>query len=172
MTLRLRELRPSDPKTISLEFRQIGWNKPRSTYERYLTEQSSGDRLVIVAEAVGAFAGYLTVKFRSEYEHFRSNNIPEINDLNVLPKSRRQGVATALVCEAERVCASSFSKIGIGFGLTSEYGAAQILYVSLGYRPDGHGVSYQGQNQKYGAQIRLDDDLVLYLVKPLDTIQS
>ena len=120
MTLRLRELRPSDPKTISLEFRQIGWHKPRSTYERYLNEQSSGDRLVIVAEISKAFAGYLTVKLRSAYEHFLSNNIPEISDLNVLPKYHRQGIATALICEAERRCAASFSKIGIGIGLTSE----------------------------------------------------
>ena len=171
MALRLRELRPGDLRTISSEFRQIGWYKPESIYERYLTEQSSGERRVIAAEIAGAFAGYLTVNFRSEYERFQENNTPEISDLNVLPRFRRQGNATTLIDEAERSRAASFDEIGVGFGLTPEYGAAQILYISLGYRPDGYGVSYQGQNQKYGTEVRLDDNLVLYLVKSLETIE-
>lgn len=172
MALQLRELRPGDPRTISSEFGQIGWRKPESIFERYLSEQSSGERIVIVAEAGGVFAGYLTVKLKSDYVRFRINNIPEIKDLNVLPKFRRQGIATTLIGKAEHTCTASFDRIGIGFGLTPEYGAAQILYVSLGYMPDGHGVAYQGQNQKHRTQIRLDDDLVLFLVKCLETSDS
>ena len=167
MSLRFREMDARDPAAISDAFAEIGWNKPEIQYRRYLAEQTAGDRAVIVAEWDGYFAAYLTVQFTSGYEHFRTTRIPEIKDLNVLPRFRRQGIATALINEAERMCVSSFRQIGVGFGLTPAYGAAQILYVSLGYVPDGHGVSYQGECQEHGTKVTLDDDLVLYLVKSL-----
>ena len=83
-------------------FEIIGWNKPKSTYETYFQEQSNGIRSVIVAKDNGKFCGYVTIKWKSDYDSFARRNIPEISDLNVLPTYRKHGIGTALlnVCEA------------------------------------------------------------------------
>jgi hypothetical protein len=44
-TLEEREVAP-----ISAAFCDLGWNKPRSQYESYLSEQQRGIRTVFVAE--------------------------------------------------------------------------------------------------------------------------
>ena len=69
---------------------------------------------------------------------------------------------------AEELASKRGVQIGIGFGLHAGYGAAQRLYVRLGYVPDGRGVSYNGEFPSEGDSVRLDDDLVLYLRKKQD----
>ena len=49
--------------------------------------------------------------------------------------------------------------------IRDSYRAAQRLYVLRGYVPDGNGVYCRGRFPQEGEQVRLDDDLVLYLVK-------
>jgi len=102
-----------------------------------------------------------------ELLQFREAGIPEIADFNVLIKYQRKGIGTRLMDEAERRIAQRSSIAGIGVGLTSDYGAAQVLYVKRGYVPDGHGICSDGQSLEYGEQISIDDDLVLYLTKVL-----
>ena len=60
------------------------------------------------------------------------------------------------------------SNVGIGVGMGADYGAAQRLYVRLGYVPDGRGVTYAALPVKRGDRVVVDDDLVLYLTKRLD----
>jgi hypothetical protein len=57
--------------------------------------------------------------------------------------------------------------MGIGVGLYPGYGPAQRLYPKLGYRPDGHGVAYAERTVAPMEMVRLDDDLVLWMTKPL-----
>jgi hypothetical protein len=49
--------------------------------------------------------------------------------------------------------------------MTADYGAAQRLYVSRGYTPDGRGLVWRNEAVKYGQQVTVDDDLVLHFVK-------
>jgi hypothetical protein len=56
---------------------------------------------------------------------------------------------------------------GIGVGMTPDYGAAQRLYVLRGYIPNGLGLHWKDHHTQYGEQVRVDDDLVLYLTKEL-----
>ena len=72
------------------------------------------------------------------YPYYQENGIPEIQDLNVLPKFRRQGIATQLLDEAESRIAQRADIVGIGFSLYADYGAAQRLYFLRGYIPDGY----------------------------------
>src|SRR6266508_1126162 len=125
----IRLMENEDIPEISTAFQQLGWNKPASQYERFLMEQSLGLRHVYVAFVEGQFAGYITICWQSLYEPFRSANIPEIVDFNVLPKFRRQGVGTHLMDKAESEIANVSPIAGIGVGMTSEYGAAQQLYI-------------------------------------------
>src|SRR5689334_13213547 len=99
--LTIRHLEAQDVEIIAAAFQQIGWNKPVAQYERYLAQQTYGRRPVFVAFLDGTFAGYLTINWQSEYSPFGEQNIPEIQDFNVLPQFRRQGIGTRLMDEAE-----------------------------------------------------------------------
>lgn len=172
MSIVLRELQTLDIEVIAAAFQKIGWNKQPSLYERYFAEQSTGLRAVRVAFADQHFAGYLTVNWQSAYPPFRAQGIPEIQDFNVLPMYRRQGIGTRLMDEAERLISERSSIAGIGVGLYADYGAAQRLYVRRGYVPDGKGLFYENRSVVPGEMVRADDDLVLYLTKLLAPTRS
>ena len=166
--LTIRRLEAQDAEPIAAAFQQIGWNKSVVQYEQYLAQQANGQRSVLVAFWDQTFAGYLTINWRSEYAPFREQNIPEIQDLNVLPQYRRRGIGTSLMDEAEQLIAQRSPIAGIGVGLYADYGAAQRLYILRGYVPDGKGLVYGHQVVAPGAHVVADDDLVLYLTKVLD----
>jgi len=104
----------------------------------------------------------------SQYPPFAAAGAPEIQDMVVSATWRRRGLATALIAAFEdRARAEGCRIIGIGFGLYADYGAAQRLYVRLGYVPDGRGLTYAGAPVVPGANVRVDDDMVLWLTKTL-----
>jgi ribosomal protein S18 acetylase RimI-like enzyme len=164
----IRPLQSTDIPEIAAAFQQLGWNKPAAQYERYLLEQEQKARDVYVAFVEGKFAGYLTICRTSDYEPFREEHIPEIMDFNVLPQFRRQAIGTQLMDRAEREIEKVSSVAGIGVGMTPDYGAAQRLYVVRGYIPDGRGLSYRDHPVRYGEEVTVDDDLVLYFTKNLN----
>lgn len=166
-TLSIRLLEANDIPQIAKAFRELGWNKPASQYERYLMEQKSKIRVAFVALVNKEFAGYLTICWKSSYEPFRERKIPEIVDLNVLPKFRRLGIATQLMEKAEDEIARVSAIAGIGVGMTADYGAAQRLYVLRGYIPDGLGLHWRDHHVSYREELTVDDDLALYLTKEL-----
>lgn len=164
----IRLLEEHDVQPVSAAFEAAGWkNKPPALFERYLTEQDDGRRIVLLALLGGEVAGYLTVDWRPAYPPFRQKGIPEIQDFNVLPPLRRRGIGTRLMDEAERRIAERSSVAGIGFGMTGDYGAAQRLYVKRGYIPDGTGLWYRDRYVSPGDRVTADDDLVLFLTKRL-----
>jgi GNAT superfamily N-acetyltransferase len=163
----IRLFKKRDIPEITTAFRELGWNKPASQYERYWDEQVFQLRSVYVALLEGQFAGYLTICWKSNYEPFRKANIPEISDFNVLPKFRRMRLGTRLMDRAEEEITRVSSVVGIGVGMTPDYGAAQRLYVLRGYIPDGFGLHWKNHPIQYGEEVIVDDDLVLYLTKKL-----
>ena len=166
-SLVIRLLEERDVAPISTSFRDLGWDKPRSQYERYLSEQQEGARTVLVAFAGRDFAGYVTINWRPGYPPFRVEGIPEIQDFNVLPRFRRRGIGTRLMDEAERKVSERSSVVGIGVGVSPDYGAAQRLYILRGFVPDGKGLMRHGRPASRGERITVDDALVFYLTKTL-----
>lgn len=164
-SLDLTELRAEDPPAIARAFAAIGWDKPEAQYVRYLDEQTAGERAVLVARVAGAFAGYLTVLWETGYAPFREAGVPEIQDFNVLPGYRRQGIGTALMDAAEALIAERSAVAGIGVGLYPDYGPAQRLYVLRGYVPDGRGIAWKQVQTIPGQPVQVDDELALYLTK-------
>jgi GNAT superfamily N-acetyltransferase len=165
--LEIRALNHTDPRTMEQAFCSIGWNKTASLFERYLAEQASHSRSCLIANLNEAFAGYVTVCWRPEYPGFAERNIPEIQDLNLLPDFRRRGIATALLDEAEAQIARVSGVAGIGVGLHPGYNNAQKLYLKRGYVPDALGVTYYNRFVHEGEHVILDDNLVLHLVRRL-----
>lgn len=153
---------------MSCAFAQQGWHKPVSQYREYLRESAAGKRTILLAEVQGHFAGYVTTVWDSDYPPFREARIPEIVDLNVLRRYQRRGVATVLMEAAEQLIAQRSPVVGIGVGLTADYGAAQILYARRGYVPDGRGIFGHGKQVDPGESVVIDDSVALYLVKQLE----
>lgn len=147
-------------------FKNIGWDKPKSIYETYIKEANQNLRSIFIAKLNGQFCGYVTIKWKSDYQPFSLNDLPEISDLNVLPYFRKKGIGTTLIQKCENIVKErGFTKVGLGVGMTSDYGNAQRLYVQLGYVPDGNGLHYKGKAASYSDTVIVDDDLVLYLHK-------
>jgi GNAT superfamily N-acetyltransferase len=166
--VKIRYLQSADVKFIEAAFDDIGWNKPASQMDGYLQEQEAGKRVVFIAFSNGIFAGYVTILWESVYEPFLEAEIPEVVDFNVLPKFQRKGIGTKLMDAAEKRVAKRSSIVGIGVGLTSDYGAAQNLYIQRGYIVDGRGISWKGKLCQYGDQVIVDDGLALYFTKQLE----
>jgi GNAT superfamily N-acetyltransferase len=165
--VRLRHLLERDAPVISRAFAAIGWNKPVQQYVDYLAEQQRGIRQCWVALLENEFSGYVTLHFKPLYPGIADKGIPEIQDLNVLPQYRRQGIASRLLDHAEQSAAARSNKVAIGVGLHPGYNAAQRLYVLRGYAPDGLGVTYRDRYIEEGELLRADNDLVLHFIKEL-----
>jgi GNAT superfamily N-acetyltransferase len=165
--VRIRPLEAGDVEPIVAAFHTAGWPKPRAQYERYLSEQDDGERLVLVAFDGTDVCGYGTVCWEPDYPPFVAAGIPEIQDLNVLPRFRRRGIATRLMDEAERRVAERGRIVGIGVGLYDDYGPAQRMYVLRGYVPDGRGAAHRNLPVRGGETVRADDDLVIHLTRRL-----
>lgn len=165
--LSIGPLHEDDPVAFEAAFTAIGWSKPAAQFVRYLDEQTADDRAILVARMGGAFAGYVTVLWEPEYGPFREAQIPEIQDFNVLPHHRRQGIGTALMDAAEGLVLERSSTVGIGVGLYPDYGPAQRLYVLRGYVPDGRGAAWNTVQTTPGQTVTVDDDLVLYFTRTL-----
>jgi len=163
--VRIGPLAAGDIAEIADAFAALGWNKPAAQYQRYLAEQAAGTRDVLVARGDGKFCGYVTVNWRPDYPPFRDAGIPEVQDFNVLPVYRRRGIGTRLMDEAERTAYARAAVVGIGVGLHHDYGAAQRLYVLRGYVPDARGITAHGRRVNWGDDVKVDDDLVLFLTK-------
>ncbi|HEY2884047.1 MAG TPA: GNAT family N-acetyltransferase [Rhizomicrobium sp.] len=163
--LTITELREGDIVDIAKAFAAL--NKSEQQYRRYFAEQQERARLVLVARSDAAIAGYVTVVWQSDYPPFREAGIPEIQDFNVLPDFRRQRIGSQLMDKAERLIAARSRVCGIGVGLHHDYGAAQRLYALRGYVPDARGITSHGRRVNWGDEAKIDDDLVLWLTKPL-----
>ncbi len=136
----IRQMEAGDIDRIIRAFAR--WHKKRSQYERYFDGQRQGERVVLVALDREEVVGYVVIVWNSRYEPFQQDRIPEVVDLNVINEFQRQGIGTALVHQAERI-ALEHSKpvVGISVKQSPEYAAANRLYPSLGYVPDGRGIT-------------------------------
>ena len=144
----------------------VGSRKEAGYFERCLEEQKNNVRDVLLARVGGKAAGFVMLNGRPQYALYRRLGMPEIQDLNVVPEMRRQGIATALICHCENLArAKGCAHVGIAVGLDSGYGAAQRLYVKMGYMPDGNGITYDREPVRRGELRPVDDDLCLTMVK-------
>jgi GNAT superfamily N-acetyltransferase len=145
-----------------------GWNRHERHWLDVIGQVEAGLRTTLVAELRGVAVGYGSLLWRSSYPGFAANGIPEIHDLATDVAHRGTGIATGLIGALEQLARQrGHTTIGLGVGLYADYGAAQRLYVRLGYGPDGKGVTYRQQPVVPGAPLPVDDDLLLWLTKQL-----
>lgn len=126
------------------------------------------DCLILIASTDKTDVGFGILNFEPKYRLYQKLEIPEVQDLNVLPDYREQGIGTQLIDAFETIAADQGAEqIGISVGLTADYGPAQRLYAKLGYIPDGQGVTYDRDAVAKGISCEMDDDLALMMMKSL-----
>ncbi|MBQ1255998.1 MAG: GNAT family N-acetyltransferase [Clostridia bacterium] len=163
----IRNMQPGDVKIIASEEEKQGWGYDDWKYEKRLRHQAEGKCVSFVCEYKGEVAGYINLYNKAGHGPFAGSGYPEIVDFGVLQKFRNRGVGSALMDTAEALAKETSDTVTLGVGLYTDYGAAQRMYIKRGYIPDGSGVWYRNENCPPYAEIRNDDDLVLYLSKKL-----
>lgn len=139
MNFIVRTILSQDVEALAATF--TSWNKNRDWFEKYFEQHQRGDRVTFVALKYGKAVGYGNVLWKSEYQPFLENKVPEINDLGVIDEYQNCGIGRAIIYQAElMVFKAKMSTIGIGVGQTTDYTAARHLYSKLGYEPDGRGI--------------------------------
>jgi GNAT superfamily N-acetyltransferase len=145
------------------------WRRSEADWRAYLDQQARGERLCLLAETDGAIAAYGHLLWLSAYPPFAEAGIPEISDLRTGEPFRGRGAGSAIIGRCEALAREGGRRaVGLGVGLYADYGSAQKLYARLGYAPDGRGLIYQNAPAVPGERYRVDDDLLLWLVKPLE----
>lgn len=166
--IRLKEISGNDLDIFQLSFKGTYLSDRFDLFKRYLKEHTEKNRYVLLACSDEKIVGYVTLKYVSDYENFARNNIPEIVDFNVVPRFRKRGIGRKLLKRIESVAKKSgYAQIGIGVGLSEDYGAAQRLYVKMNYIPDATGLHYDAKPVQKGTTVRVDDSLAVYLIKNL-----
>src|SRR5215211_7159467 len=66
---------------------------------------------------------------------------------------------------AEQEIAQRSPLAGLCVGIFDEYGPAQRLYAKRGFVPDGRGVCKRHTPLRHGEQVRIEHDLLLWLIK-------
>ena len=133
----------------------------------HLAGHREGEADTFVAYAGRILAGFLTIRWHSNYPGFRDLNIPFIHQLEVFPPFQRRGIASQLMDRAERLIATRARQVGICVGLFDAYGPAQRLYAKRGYVPDGRGACQAQRPLKYGETITIGHDLLIWMTKEL-----
>ena len=168
--IRIREIKPGEVQKIATTF-CFPWSTPEETsakWTAYAVQHQEVTRTVFLIEYQEELIGYGSLLYISEYPRFKEENIPEIHDVWILEKFRHHGFGKQLLFHLEKIAiGKGYSRIGIGVGLYKDYGPAQILYIKLGYIPDGRGIMYNGSPVTPGEAYPVDDDLNLYLLKTL-----
>lgn len=166
--IRLKEISRNELALFQESFKDTYLSDRFDLFKKYLKEHSEKNRYVLLACSDEKIVGYVTLKYVSDYENFARNHIPEIVDFNVVPRFRKQGIGRKLLKRIESIAKKSgYAQIGIGVGLSEDYGAAQRLYVKMNYIPDATGLHYDAKPVQKGTTVRVDDSLAVYLIKNL-----
>ena len=163
MSVEIRQASESDIPTLYDLYDKIGQKD-----EGYFEACFEKDCVLLIASKEKQDVGFGILNFEPKYALYKKLEIPEIQDLNVVPEARQQGIATMLVEAFENLAQDQgLVQVGISVGLTKDYGPAQRLYCKLGYMPDGYGIAYDRQGVTAQKSYPFDDDLCLMMVKDL-----
>lgn len=141
MTITIRIADENDIPGLYRVAEDMDAKNEKNYFERCLKEQADKKRLIYVAATGERLVGYVQLIWAPAYATFKRLDIPEIQDLNVIPEMRGEGIGGRLVDTCEDAARKAGKpEMGISVGLNASFGPAQRLYVKKGYLPDGAGV--------------------------------
>ena len=168
MKLEIRPATFEDIPGLKRAAEKQGGLKEKDYFENCFDLLKKKERDIFVAIHNDIIAGYVMLVWSPRYQPFRTMKVPEIQDLNVIPSVRRQGIASKLMDYCENIVRKEgHPMVGIGVGVHSSYGAAQCMYIKRGYVPDGAGAAYDAKTMEFGEMRPLDDNFTLKLIREL-----
>lgn len=164
----IRDMEASDAQILNDAYTAQGWHPDVAYYHMRMGEAAQGKCVALTAVYQGMPAGNVYLYFNATEGPFKGKDWPIVVDFGVLQKYQRKGIGNRMMDVAEQIAAQRADTVCLGVGLCKEYGTAQRMYVKRGYIPDGSGVWYGDQQcVQYETTCTIDDDLCLYLYKPL-----
>jgi GNAT superfamily N-acetyltransferase len=168
MQLTIRQCEIGDISTLNQFVKNVSHPIENKYFETAFAEQNQQKRLMLLAFVDDVVQGYAHLNFNPLYAPFSRLAIPEIQDLYISPDCRCQGLGEQVILACERAAKNQGAEhIGIGVGISGDFGAAQRLYSRLGYQPDGAGVVFDRQKVQSGDIRPIDDRLCMMLVKDI-----
>ena len=138
----------------------------QSIYKSYLEETCSGQCQYIVIYKEGQLAGYAKIDWKSSYEDFEEEGIPEVKEVTIFEGFRKKGLGSYLMNTIENKIKKHSDYCAVGVGLAEPYESAQRLFAKRGYEPDGKGVFYI-EPEFVQDELEVDDYQALMLIKKL-----
>ena len=141
----IRQAVTSDATWLQAGFdTHMGWTKPSGYFESVCRLQDKNELVLLIAAQANTYIGHCKVIWQPDYPHFKSQHIPEIQDLNVRPDYRRQGIATQLLDEAERrihersnfKSFNAFQKPLVTFGSVEALNSTPTFFLPLSSTPE------------------------------------
>lgn len=164
----LRAYQPNDSNHFWRMISDFRFDLEREYYERCIERHNFGELMIVLYLENGRAIGFALLNWQPKYSLFKRLGIPEIQDLNVLSSYRRQGIGRQIIHFCENLATEKgHDTMGIGVGLDSTFGAAQRLYISMKYIPDGNGVCYDRMQVSKGEFKPIDENLSLMMTKTL-----
>ena len=164
----IRDMVESDAQIITDEEHLQGWTHQKADkYLKRLSDAMEKKCIALVAEYKGNVAGYLNVYPNSVGGAFGGQGLPELVDFGVLQKYRNNGIGNTLMQVAENIAKKYADIVYLGVGLHKDYGAAQRMYVKRGFIPDGSGLWWKGKQLEPYADLKNDNEAVIYMAKKL-----
>lgn len=139
----------------------------QSIYKSYLEETASGQCQYVVVYNMGQLAGYAKIDWKSNYEDFEEEGIPEIKGMFILEGFRGKGLGSRLMNKIEEKVKHRSDYCAVGVGLAQPYESAQKLLAERGYEPDGKGVFYI-EPEFVQDELEVDDYQALMMIKNLN----
>ena len=165
MSAEVRLLQAGDADWMDAGFNEMGWAKPAGYFHSVVDAHVAGFISAWVASVGDDYAGHVKLVWPDRGGRTPPSSWPEVEDLAVISRMRRRGIASYLLDSAEAAAFGRYDIVRIGVGLHPGYRAAQRLYVLRGYVPDARGVTHNGRLVEEGETVPFDDDLVLHLEK-------
>ena len=91
--------------------------------------------VIVVDEQNGELTGFVCVQLKKSFCY--DDYMPEITEVYVKPKYRRNGIARAMITYAEEYCKSHYPLHKFELLTGDENDSAQSVYAKLGYSEDG-----------------------------------
>jgi GNAT superfamily N-acetyltransferase len=159
-----RVVQPSQLSRTKQEVQQVFvWDT--ETLEAIFADHETGSSMTILEYEAGRLVGIVTIRWQSHYPPFRDRGIPLIQNIEIRYHDRGRGLGNALLERAEQEIAQRSLVAGLCVGIFDDYGQAQRLYIKRGFVPDGRGVCKRHTPLRYGENVRIEHDLLLWLTK-------
>jgi GNAT superfamily N-acetyltransferase len=135
------------------------------TLEAVFADHDTGGSTTLLEFEAERLVGILTIRWHSLYPPFRDRGIPLIQNIEIRYHDRGRGLGNLLVARAEQEIARRSALAGLCVGIFDDYGPAHRLYAKRGFVPDGRGVCKRHTPLRQGEQVRIEHDLLLWLIK-------